>query len=315
MPAAIPTTIPHGETAMRLGWVHLPPHVRRAVERKVGTSVVDSFSCDGGYTPGLASVLLCADGTRHFIKAASVKAQSYAALSYRSEAKRARTLPPGLAAPRLKWTLDDDEWVVLGFEFVEGRAPARPWRHSEVEAASVMLVDTALRLTPAPGIGVATFAEEYAAWPALWETVLREYDDMPGAEQAAEMATRFAEVTAGDTLVHFDVRDDNLIVRPDGSMVLCDWNFAVRGANWLDSLCLFIGPRGDGIDVEPLLAAHPLLGPVEPDDIDVVLALITGYFLYSAAQPKVSNSPFLREHAMWQGEVCWTWLAERRGWI
>ncbi len=302
---------------MRLEWVHLPPHLRRAIERTIGTTVVDAYSCDGGYTPGLASVLLCADGTRHFIKAASVKAQPYAAASYRTEAKRARTLPPGLPAPRLKWTLDDggtDAWVVLGFEFVEGHAPARPWRPEQVEAASAMLVETARQLTPAPGIGLTTFAEEYAAWPALWTTVLREYDDMPGAEEAAALAARFAEVTAGDTLVHFDVRDDNLIVRPDGSVVLCDWNFATLGAEWLDSLTLLIGPRGDGIDVEPLIAAHPLLGSVETEAIDIVLALMAGYFLYAAAQPKVSNSPWLREIAMWQGEVCWTWLAERRGW-
>jgi len=298
--------------------VHLPPRVRRAIERKIATTVVDAYSCDSGYTPGLASVLLCADGTRHFIKAASVKAQSYAAASYRTEAKRARTLPPGLPAPRLKWTLDEggeDAWIVLGFEFVEGHNPARPWRPEELAAAESMLVDTARQLTPAPGIGITTFAEEYADWPALWNTVLQEYDDMPGAEQAAELAARFAEVTAGDTLVHFDVRDDNLIVRPDGTVVLCDWSFATRGAAWLDSLTLFIGPRGDGIDVEPLIAAHQLLGSVDPEAIDIVLALIAGYFLYAAAQPKVSNSPWLREVAMWQGEVCWTWLAERRGWI
>ena len=303
---------------MRLEWVHLPPHLRRAIERKIATTVVDSYSCDGGYTPGLASVLLCADGTRHFIKAASIKAQSYAATSYRAEAKRARTLPPGLPAPRLKWTLDaggEDAWIVLGFEFVEGHNPVRPWREDELAAASSMLVETSRQLTPAPGIGLSTFAEEYAAWPGLWETVLREYDDMPGAEQAAALAARFEEVTAGDTLVHFDVRDDNLIVRPDGSVVLCDWNFATRGAAWLDSLTLFIGPRGDGIDVEPLLAAHPLLCDVDSESIDIVLALLAGYFLYAAAQPKVSNSPWLREVAMWQGEVCWTWLAERRGWI
>src|SRR3954468_18472167 len=61
---AHPTTLPHGDTARRLGWVHLPPTVRRQVERKIGATVVDSFSCDAGFTPGLASVLLCADGTR-----------------------------------------------------------------------------------------------------------------------------------------------------------------------------------------------------------------------------------------------------------
>jgi hypothetical protein len=26
------------------------------------------------------------------------------------------------------------------------------------------------------------------------------------------------------------------------------------------------------------------------------------------------TSPFLRIHQRWQGEVCWEWLCERRGW-
>jgi hypothetical protein len=27
-----------------------------------------------------------------------------------------------------------------------------------------------------------------------------------------------------------------------------------------------------------------------------------------------SNSPHIRDHQSWQGEVCWAWLCERRGW-
>jgi len=313
---AHPTTIPHGETALRLGWVHLPPPVRRAVEQKLGTTVVDSFSCDAGFTPGLASVLLGADGTRHFIKAASMKAQRYAATSYREEARKARTLPPGLPAPRLRWTIGggpSDEWVVLGFEYVDGHPPARPWSPAALQTASDLMVRIADQLTPAPGLGLETFGEAFAAWPAMWHTLAVSDEDFDFAEELEALAARFAEVTAGDTLVHADVRDDNLIVRPDGSMVLCDWNWPVRGARWLDSLFLLIGPRGDGLDVEAHIAAHPLLAEVDPEHIDIVLALLTGYYLHAAALPPVSNSPWLREFARWQGEVCWAWLADRRG--
>ncbi|UDY24813.1 phosphotransferase family protein [Nocardioides sp. Kera G14] len=310
-----PTTLPHGETAMRLGWVHLPPHVRRQVEQRLGTTVVDSFSKDAGFTPGLASVLLCADGTRHFIKAASMKAQRYAAASYKEEARKARTLPPGLPAPRLRWTLGGgagDEWIVLGFEYVDGRQPARPWSPDDLAAASDLMIRIAEQLTPAPGLGIETFAEAFKDWPALWEKVAVDDADYDFAVELEGLAARFAEVTEGDTLVHADVRDDNLIVRPDGSMVLCDWNWPVRGAAWVDSLLLLIGPRGDGLDVEAHIAAHPLLSSVDPEAIDIVLALMTGYYLYSAAQPPVSNSPWLREVTRWQGEVCWNWLYTRR---
>ncbi|MFT4262491.1 MAG: hypothetical protein QM572_03850 [Nocardioides sp.] len=317
----LPTTLPHGETATRLGWVHVPPHVRREVERKLGTTVVDSYSCDAGYTPGLASVLLCADGSRHFIKAASMKAQRHAAASYREEARKARTLPPGLPAPRLKWTLGggpSDEWIVLGFAYAEGHPPARPWSPADLAAASDLLVAVSRQLTPAPGLGTQTFAEAFADWPALWSTVAVEDEDFEFAESLEALAARFAEVTAGDTLVHADVRDDNLLRRvadgPAGSveMVLCDWAWPVRGAAWIDSLLLLVGPRGDGLDVEAHIADHPLLASVDPEHVDIVLALFTGYYLHLAGQPSPSYSPWLGEFARWQGQVCWDWLAERR---
>jgi hypothetical protein len=114
--------------------------------------------------------------------------------------------------------------------------------------------------------------------------------------------------------VHTDVRDDNILLTSDGRALLCDWNWPMVGAAWLDSLFLLIGPRGDGLDVTHVIAGHPLLSAVPEEDVDVVLALITGYFLKSAEEPVPPTSPFLRDAQRWQGEVCWDWLGERRGW-
>jgi hypothetical protein len=120
---------------------------------------------------------------------------------------------------------------------------------------------------------------------------------------------------AGETLVHTDVRDDNILITADGRALLCDWNWPMVGAAWLDSLFLLIGPRGDGLDVAAVIDGHPLLSAVPAEEIDVVLALVTGYFLKSAEDPVPPSSPFLRDAQRWQGEVCWDWLRERRGWV
>jgi hypothetical protein len=308
--SAIPLDFPVGRTARRLGWVHLPPAVRTAVERRLGSRVVDAASCDAGFTPGLASVVTCADGSRHFLKAASTKAQKHSADAYRVEARRLRTIPPSVPAPRLQWVQEADDWVVLGLEYVEGRAPERPWTDADLAACSDMLVAAAEQLTPAPGVGVPTFAEELGSWASLWSRLA----DLPHAAECADLAGRIAEVSAGETLVHCDVRDDNLILGGDGRVWLCDWNWPVRGAAWLDSLILLIGPRGDGLDVEAHLAAHPLLADVDPEHVDVVLAHLLGYFTASADLPRVSNSPYLRVIAAWQRDAIHRWLAERRGW-
>lgn len=307
---ALPTTIPHGATARRLEWPHLPPLIRSVVERRLGSAVVEAASQGAGFTPGFASVLTCANGSKHFVKAASLKAQRRFAESYRIEARKLRALPLETPAPRLQWVHDADDWVVLGIEYVAGRAPHRPWTSYDLAAASAALVDTARVLTPAPGIGLDSFADEFAGFPDFWDALRH----LPHADEAAALARRYAEVTGGDTLVHTDVRDDNLLFADDGRVYLCDWNWPVVGADWLDSLLLLIGPRGDGLDVDAHVADHPLLADIDPESIDIVLALVTGYFLKSAGEPAPPTSPFMREGQRWQGEVCWQWLSERRGW-
>ena len=307
--ARIPDPLPHGRTARRLDWVHLPPAVRRRVEDRIGTTVEHAVSQGGGYTPGFASVLLGTDGTRHFVKAASVKAQRAFAESYRIEARRLRSLPPSPLAPRLLWAEEFEDWMLLETEYVDGRAPQRPWDPAELAVASEMLVEAATLLTPAPGLGLDRAVDDWADWPGLWDRI-----DLPFAAECQALAARFAEVVAGDTLVHADVRDDNLIVRHDGSIALCDWNWPVMGAAWLDSLILLVGPRGDGLDVEAHIAAHPLLSAVDADDVDTVLALVLGYFAHSAAQPSPSTSPYVRRVQAWQRDVILDWLAERRDW-
>ena len=311
----IPTTIPHGKTARRLEWAHLPPHIRAVIERRIGSPVVAADSQTAGFTPGFASVLTCADGRRHFVKAASLKAQRPFAASYREEARKLRALPATAPAPRLLWTHDGDDWVVLGLEYVEARRPRRPWRQPDLEAALALMTEVASALTPAPAsLALDDFATEFAEWPAYWEHLRSHRPDLPHLEEAAALAARFAEVTAGTTVVHTDVRDDNILLASDGRVLMCDWNWPVQGAPWLDTVFLMIGPRGDGLDVETVLASHPLTREVPAEHVDIVLALAVGYFLKSADDPVPPTSPYVRDVQRWQGEVVWDWLCERRGW-
>ena len=311
---AIPTTIPHGRTAQRLTWPHLPPEVRALVEERCGSPVERATSQGGGFTPGFASVLTCADGSKHFVKAASAKAQKMIADSYREEARKLQALPASVPAPRLLWA-EDGDWVVLGIEYVEGRTPRRPWRQADLDAALDALEVVARELTPAPeALGLDSVTDELASWPAYWGHVTTTRPDLGHLDEAAALAERFAEVSAGDTVVHLDVRDDNMLVRRDGTAVFCDWNWPVVGAPWLDTLFMLIGPRGDGLDVDAVLASRPLTRDVPAEHVDIVLALVIGYFFKSADDPVPPTSPHLRDHQRWQGEVLWRWLGERRGW-
>lgn len=310
-----PTVPPLADTALRLEWRFLPPHVRRLVESHCGSPVVDAVSQNRGFTPGFASVLTCEDGSRHFVKAASARAQAPFAAAYREEARKLVALPEAAPAPRLLW-LEDTDWVVLGLEHVEARHPERPWVRADLDRCLDALEGASEALTPPPAeLGLTTFADEFLPFMHLWVPLQAERPDLRHAAEAAALAARFREVTAGDTLVHGDLRDDNVLLEPAGRALFCDWNWPVVGADWLDSLLLLIGPRGDGIDVGEVMRQRSLLRDVPDEAVDIVLALVTGYFLKSAADPVPTTSPYLREHQLWQGEVCWEWLSERRGWV
>lgn len=308
------TTIPHGRTAQRLEWKFLPPHIRTLVEQHTGSPVVEAVSQRSGFTPGFASVLTCADGSRHFVKAASAKAQAPFAAAYREEARKLSALPPATPAPRLRWVHDDD-WVVLGLEHVDARNPSRPWQARDLYRCLDALEVVADLLTPAPAdLGLDSFAAEFADLPGYWERVGELYPGQPHLDEAVELAAGFAEVTDGNTVVHTDIRDDNVLICADGRTLFCDWNWPVVGAAWIDSVMALVGPRGDGLDVEHVLTARELTADVPAEHVDRLLALLCGYFLKQAAEPVPPTSPWLREAQRWQGEVVWAWLSERRGW-
>lgn len=310
----LPYPAPSGRTARRLEWEFLPRPLREYVEHQCGSAVVSAESQGAGFTPGFASVLTCADGSKHFVKAASVKAQRMFADSYREEARKLAALPATIPAPPLLWLLDDD-WVVLGLEHVEARNPGRPWRAADLAACLDACETVAAELTPPPaGLELDTFADEFASFVTSWDHVRTTQPALPHLEEAAALAAGYAEVTAGDTVVHTDLRDDNFLIDGDGRAWICDWNWPVRGAAWLDSLFTLIGPRGDGLDVDPVIAERPLLRDVPPEHVDAALALVTGFFFKQRDEPVPPTSPHLRDHQSWQGDVCWAWLCERRGW-
>jgi hypothetical protein len=95
---------------------------------------------------------------------------------------------------------------------------------------------------------------------------------------------------------------------------MCDWNWPVAGAAWLDTVFALIGPSGDGLDTEAILRERALTRDLPSDHVDSVLALLVGYFFQQADQPVPPASPYIRDHQRWQGEVVWAWLCERRGW-
>ncbi len=324
MPIMLPTTagprdphlldpVPYGRTARRLDYWLLPPTLRRLVEDRFGTAVVEAVSSEVGFTPGLVSVLTGADGRRMLLKAASIPAQRPFASAFVAEARTLRRLPARPQVPRLLWTHEDDLWVLLALEHVDGVAPSRPWRPDQLDRCLDALEDLAAALTPPP-TALRAFHEDLGGLVSGWEHVRSSMPDWPHLEEAAALAARVGTATLGTTLVHTDVSDASLVLAHDGRTVLGDWHAPVVGAAWIDTLSLLLAADGDGLDADTLLAERALTRDVPPDDIDTVLALFCGWFLERRDQPGQHSSPYLRRHQDWCGQAAWAWLARRRGW-
>jgi aminoglycoside phosphotransferase (APT) family kinase protein len=302
---------PDHPQARRITWPFLPPDLRTEIGRRCGSPVISAEARDYGFTPGFASVLTCEDGTRHFVKAASTKAQRGSAISYRAEIDVLRRLHPSLPVPALEWLIDDD-WVVLCTTYVEGALPQLPWSAPQLTSCLEALEHAAALLTPAP-VPATPIADEFAAWPDYWDLV----PDRGHHDEATALAARFLEACGGETLVHTDIRPDNLLVDDSGQAWIIDWTWPVEGAAWLDTVTLLALARGDGdatFDADALLAERALTRGVPADDVDSWLALLAGYFLKSALDPVPVAAPHLRRYQQQVGDVVWDWLATRRGW-
>ena len=312
--------VPVRATARRRQWDTIPDSVQLAIAEAAGADVVSATTTGTGFTPGFASRLDLANGQTIFAKAASTvdDRQHGWALSaaYRVEARNLRLLPPGAGAVPLLWTLElrdgDDDWVVLGFPYVAGRPPRRPWRAEELRLVTDRLTETAAALASAPlGLDLEPFAAAFGEFRG-WIDRVRERDgESPWLETVISLAEDSTEHCRGTAVVHLDMRDDNLLLDADGVVWICDWNWPMLAAPWLDLVTLLIAAFGDGVDADRIIAEHPLTRDLDPRSIDSWLANLWLYFTTRMEDEVPAFSPHLRDHQAWYAEATRGWLAHR----
>jgi Phosphotransferase enzyme family len=316
----VPLSIPVAATAQRPEWRELPAIVRAAVVGALGSVVVQAESQGSGFTPGFASRLWLADGRIVFVKAADSR-RSWLVESYTLEAVNLELLPAGIPAPRVRHRLDltegDIDWLVLIFDDVSGRPPSRPWEWAEAERVLAAVRELSVALTPAPpGRPWQGFvADFFPDPPGLFDQIATRGLMPDIAGRLRQLGMSAVESLGGDTLVHSDLRDDNVILADTGEVWVCDWNWPTRGPIWVDTLTLAISMVGDGLDGDRILSESGLIANTNPDVVDGVLALLLGYCLSAAgSETPPDTSPFLRTHQAWYARVVEGWLRHRRGW-
>ena len=128
----------------------------------------------------------------------------------------------------------------------------------------------------------------------------------------AELEAGALEAARGETLLHLDLRDDNVLLAGDRVEVV-DWPHARVAAAVLDPI--FMAPSvamQGGPDPETFLRMHPAGRAAAPAGV-TALAAVAGYFTYGALQPAPPGLPTLRAFQGAQAVEARRWLAERTG--
>ena len=309
----------------RLPYADLPAGLRAAVDDALGSPVVSVSPRTGGFSAGPAAVLTCASGRRVFVKAVGTSIDPGTLELVRREGRTAALLPASLPVPALVAQVDHvapdgSAWTALLLEEVAGAAPATPWT---VEAARAVLDDVAActaAATPCPVPGLPPFAAVVGDDLARWALLVDEPPaDLTGWER--EHLDRLVGVPdrlldrggcVGDSLVHTDLRADNLLVTPDGGAVLLDWAWACVGPAWVDPvlLALDMAVHG-GLDPQALVGDLPAVRAADPRDVTDVLAGLTGMWGVSMRRPPPPHMPTLRSFQRRFHDAALTWVRQR----
>jgi hypothetical protein len=269
------------------------------IERAVGSVPVCYTSRPGGYSTADRFSVDLADGRRVFVKSADApnlagwlrrEHEVYASLS-------------GGFIPRLEGWDDDGVRPLLVIEDLSDA----DWVPSWDEARAGAVVDALAEIASSPHPpNTLPLRESFPNLFDRWHEVVAE----PGPFLATGIRDRawldrclpvLVEAAAavdhtGDSLLHVDVRSDNLCFR-DGRAVLVDWNWASLGnpridlAAWLPSLTCEGGPQP---------------WEVLPDG-GVYAAFISGVWAAVVGLPPPETAPAVREVQRRQLDVALAW--------
>ena len=295
----------------RPSWRSIPDALREGIATRTG-SVVQADSPVGGFTPGLATCLTLCDGGRVFIKA--LPADHPVAASYRHEAASAAHVAGVMPVPAMRWHDEIAGWIVLAFDAVDGRhSRLGP---SDEDLPAVLDAVTALAV---PVSGMPQRTERIGPWLHGWADL--DAGSAAGlhpwavarVQELSATERRWIAYAEGTTLVHGDLRADNILITDRGA-VFVDWAFAAAGAAWLnlaDLVPQMILAGYTPADAERQLADLPVWRNAPSDAITSYAAANAGYWTRWARQPVPVDAPHVREYQARAGDAAVEWIAWR----
>ncbi|NED99094.1 phosphotransferase family protein [Phytoactinopolyspora halotolerans] len=312
---------------VRRDFADIPDRVKAWAEIALGGAVAEAAGQRGGMSPGCAARLTTVGGRRAFVKAVGSELNPDTPNLFRKEIALLSRLPSVPYRPEPIATYDDGDWVALMLEDVKGRHPDLSDR-ADADAVWATVLEQVDELTPAPdGLTLPTMAETAQRWLARWADVV----EQPGHFLPDSAVSRVDELhertrslprrlhvspAPGEeqgttsrqpaTLCHCDLRDDNLLIRPDNTVAILDWGMARLGPAWADPFFLALS-WADSPEFDVRMAD---VGADEDAVTDLLLlfAVAQGW---RAQQPAPPGLPTLPEFCRSEAERMFAGVARR----
>ena len=217
-------------------WDELPAEVRDAIADEFGP-ITDATPMPAGLTAG-TSVRLGTPHGRLFVKALPEGTPS--APLYLREAHVNPALPDVVPSPSLRWSGHHAGWITLVFNHVVPAREVDLGPGSPDAAAAIDLVQLlGEALAPNPAGEVPSVLDNVRFLTARADRLLAAHPaDLDGyAMYAAARARLDEDALTGDTLLHTDLHEGNLIAAAD-RLHLVDWGLAAVGVAWVETALL-----------------------------------------------------------------------------
>lgn len=300
----------------RITWSDLPPALKNWVENTLEAPVESYISQSSGFSLGTADRLTAANSKKAFLKAVSATAQPETANLHRAELAATRLIAGTPHTASIIGGYQEDSWVALLMEDIEGRHPQTPWTEQDIIQTLIAL--DSLASLPIEGIEelddlTASIEDEFKSWERIAQNPLRpelythlaENSDLkalqPHFDQLNTKASSYAQTVqeavintlAGNHLVHSDLRADNILLENNtGEAIIIDWPFACHGAAYFDSASILadVVAQGGDFSWETVQSASKILRQTPQTTLEGLILAYTGYYLWAAQIPSSGDT-------------------------
>lgn len=296
-----------------MDWRDLPRAAQQELTSLAGNDQFNALT--GGYSGGVTGIL----GRVLFVKAVPSDDPAFADL--RIEARVAAGLSGHVSTPVLRLGEMLDGWFVLAFDVAPGRMPNEPWQRDDLDLVLHALDAATDALTPSPVPALPTVTQRMRgrcttfrllhageARDAFTPDHLHEWERR-NLRRLAELEGLAETALVGQTLLHFDLRHDNLLI-DDRTITFLDWGRASIGPAWVDVACLLLESAVDGAGLDTLFRSTRRGSAADPTEVDMLLTLFASYWRH-AATLSADSAPGLQARRHFSAQATLNWLADR----